>query len=176
MSRRRGIDRVAGLLEFAMSEPGIICELIAEYLRAEGHSPVMATNGREGLESFQRERQSTELVFTIRVSACDVADQLGFELAEAGTDGVVEPGVGRVEHGTCLRNAMRVACVLGPHRVDDEDEKARADAELDAPPGQLVEHGESLLFCRDRDPEREAWDGPRAGQEGGPVVGVRDHE
>jgi len=27
-------------------------------------------------------------------------------------------------------------------------------------------HGESLLFCRDRDPEREAWDGPRAGPEG----------
>ena len=27
-------------------------------------------------------------------------------------------------------------------------------------------HGEALLFCRERDPEREAWDGPRAGQEG----------
>ena len=27
-------------------------------------------------------------------------------------------------------------------------------------------HGEVLLFCRDRDPEREAWDGPRAGPEG----------
>ena len=29
-ARRRGIDRVAGLLEFAMSEPDIICELIAD--------------------------------------------------------------------------------------------------------------------------------------------------
>jgi N-acetylglucosamine-6-phosphate deacetylase len=29
-TRRRGIDRVAGLLEFAMSEPAIICELIAD--------------------------------------------------------------------------------------------------------------------------------------------------
>ncbi|MEP6709473.1 MAG: N-acetylglucosamine-6-phosphate deacetylase [Verrucomicrobiota bacterium] len=28
--RRRGRDRVAGLLEFAMSEPGILCELIAD--------------------------------------------------------------------------------------------------------------------------------------------------
>jgi len=39
-SRRRGIDRVAGLLEFAMSEPGIICELIAD-----GHhvSPTLMT-------------------------------------------------------------------------------------------------------------------------------------
>lgn len=27
-------------------------------------------------------------------------------------------------------------------------------------------HGEVLLFCRERDPEREAWDGPRFGQEG----------
>ncbi|MBS0457050.1 MAG: Xaa-Pro aminopeptidase [Proteobacteria bacterium] len=27
-------------------------------------------------------------------------------------------------------------------------------------------HGETLLFCRDRDPAREAWDGPRAGIEG----------
>ncbi len=27
-------------------------------------------------------------------------------------------------------------------------------------------HGEALLFCRERDPEREAWDGPRVGPEG----------
>jgi len=27
-------------------------------------------------------------------------------------------------------------------------------------------HGEALLFCRERDPEREGWDGSRAGQEG----------
>ena len=27
-------------------------------------------------------------------------------------------------------------------------------------------HGETLLFCRERDPEREAWDGPRFGQDG----------
>ncbi|WP_345294564.1 aminopeptidase P N-terminal domain-containing protein [Luteimonas vadosa] len=27
-------------------------------------------------------------------------------------------------------------------------------------------HGESLLFCRERDPEREGWDGPRAGPDG----------
>jgi len=30
MSRRRGRDRVAGLLEFALSEPEIVCELIAD--------------------------------------------------------------------------------------------------------------------------------------------------
>ncbi|MCC5071820.1 aminopeptidase P N-terminal domain-containing protein [Xanthomonas campestris] len=27
-------------------------------------------------------------------------------------------------------------------------------------------HGEAILFCRERDAEREAWDGPRAGQQG----------
>jgi Xaa-Pro aminopeptidase len=27
-------------------------------------------------------------------------------------------------------------------------------------------HGEALLFCRERDPDREAWDGPRHGPEG----------
>jgi Xaa-Pro aminopeptidase len=32
-------------------------------------------------------------------------------------------------------------------------------------------HGEYLLFCRDRDPERETWDGRRAGPEGA----VRDY-
>jgi Xaa-Pro aminopeptidase len=28
------------------------------------------------------------------------------------------------------------------------------------------QHGESILFCRERDPEREGWDGPRCGPEG----------
>src|SRR5207237_8667578 len=30
MSRRRGSDRVAGLLEFALTEPEMVCELIAD--------------------------------------------------------------------------------------------------------------------------------------------------
>ncbi len=33
------------------------------------------------------------------------------------------------------------------------------------------EHGEYVLFCRERNPERELWDGLRAGQEGA----VRDY-
>jgi Xaa-Pro aminopeptidase len=28
------------------------------------------------------------------------------------------------------------------------------------------QHGEAILFCRERDPEREGWDGPRSGPEG----------
>ncbi|GAB3515514.1 aminopeptidase P N-terminal domain-containing protein [Pseudoxanthomonas daejeonensis] len=38
------------------------------------------------------------------------------------------------------------------------------DAVLVLVPGR--KHGEALLFCRERDPEREGWDGARAGQEG----------
>ena len=38
------------------------------------------------------------------------------------------------------------------------------DAVLVLVPGRA--HGQSLLFCRDRDPEREGWDGPRLGPDG----------
>lgn len=41
---------------------------------------------------------------------------------------------------------------------------AEPDAVLVLVPGRR--HGENLLFCRERDPEREGWDGPRAGPEG----------
>jgi Xaa-Pro aminopeptidase len=41
---------------------------------------------------------------------------------------------------------------------------AEPEAVLVLVPGR--KHGEALLFCRERDPEREAWDGPRAGPEG----------
>ncbi|TNJ35570.1 aminopeptidase P N-terminal domain-containing protein [Arenimonas terrae] len=41
---------------------------------------------------------------------------------------------------------------------------AEPEAVLVLVPGR--KHGETLLFCRERDPEREAWDGPRAGPEG----------
>ncbi len=41
---------------------------------------------------------------------------------------------------------------------------AEPDAVLVLVPGR--KHGEALLFCRERDPEREGWDGPRVGPEG----------
>jgi len=41
---------------------------------------------------------------------------------------------------------------------------AEPEAVLVLVPGR--KHGESLLFCRERDPDREVWDGPRAGPEG----------
>lgn len=41
---------------------------------------------------------------------------------------------------------------------------AEPEAVLVLVPGR--KHGESLLFCRERDADKEAWDGPRAGPEG----------
>ncbi len=38
------------------------------------------------------------------------------------------------------------------------------DAVIVLVPGRA--HGETILFCRERDPEREGWDGPRSGPEG----------
>ena len=42
------------------------------------------------------------------------------------------------------------------------------DAVLVLVPGRT--HGESILFCRERDPEREGWDGPRSGTEGAVAI------
>ncbi len=42
------------------------------------------------------------------------------------------------------------------------------DAVLVLVPGRP--HGESILFCRERDPEREGWDGPRSGTEGAVAI------
>ncbi len=41
---------------------------------------------------------------------------------------------------------------------------AEPEAVLALVPGRAA--GETILFCRERDPERERWDGPRAGTEG----------
>jgi len=50
---------------------------------------------------------------------------------------------------------------------------AEPDAVLVLVPGR--KHGESILFCRERDPEREAWDGPQLGPEGAvDVLGIDD--
>ncbi|MDE2407095.1 MAG: aminopeptidase P N-terminal domain-containing protein [Xanthomonadaceae bacterium] len=47
------------------------------------------------------------------------------------------------------------------------------DAVLVLVPGR--KHGEALLFCRERDPEREGWDGPRLGTQGAiDVLGLDD--
>jgi Xaa-Pro aminopeptidase len=75
-----------------------------------------------------------------------------------------------------------------PERVRSRDtyHPYRPDSDIlylsgfDEPEAVLVlvpgrKHGESLLFCRERDPAREAWDGPRVGPEGAPdALGIDD--
>jgi Xaa-Pro aminopeptidase len=55
-----------------------------------------------------------------------------------------------------------------PYRQDSDFQYLTGFSEPEAVlaliPGR--EHGEAILFCRERNPEREAWDGARAGQEG----------
>jgi len=60
-----------------------------------------------------------------------------------------------------------------PYRQDSDFHYLTGFAEPEAVlaliPGRTVsgrDRGEVILFCRERDPEREAWDGTRAGQEG----------
>ncbi|HTI97100.1 MAG TPA: Xaa-Pro aminopeptidase [Rudaea sp.] len=60
-----------------------------------------------------------------------------------------------------------------PYRQDSDFHYLTGFAEPEAVlaliPGRTVpdrDRGEAILFCRERDPEREAWDGARAGQEG----------
>ena len=95
-------------------------------------------------------------------------------------------GIGAAEYARRRRQLMRMAgedaiLVLpaAPARVRSHDTyyPYRQDSDFaylcgfPEPEAVLVlvpgrKHGEALLFCRERDPEREGWDGPRAGQEG----------
>src|SRR5207302_10567512 len=81
-TRRRGIDRVAGLLEFAMSEPEIICELIAD-----GHhvSPTL-------MKMLYRAKNVTGIcLVTDATAGAGLPDGSKFSLY--GTKCVVEKGV-----------------------------------------------------------------------------------
>ncbi len=58
--------------------------------------------------------------------------------------------------------------VFHPYRQDSDFQYLTGFPEPEAVmvlvPGR--EHGEYILFCRERDPDKEIWDGPRAGQDG----------
>ena len=95
-------------------------------------------------------------------------------------------GIGPAEFARRRRQLMRMAgddAILilpaAPERVRSHDTHYpyRQDSDFwylcgfPEPEAVLVlipgrRHGEAILFCRERDPEREGWDGPRAGQPG----------
>ena len=47
-----GPYRRAGMIEFALAHPEIICELIAEHLSADGHFTTITANGHQALQAF----------------------------------------------------------------------------------------------------------------------------
>ncbi|MEA9745520.1 aminopeptidase P N-terminal domain-containing protein [Xanthomonas campestris pv. raphani] len=95
-------------------------------------------------------------------------------------------GIGAAEYARRRKQLMQMAgeqAILilpaAPERVRSHDThyQYRQDSDFwylsgfPEPEAVLVlvpgrKHGEAILFCRERDAEREAWDGPRAGQEG----------
>lgn len=90
-TRRRGIDRVAGLLEFAMSEPEIICELIAD-----GHhvSPTL-------MKMLYRAKNFTGIcLVTDATAGAGLPDGSKFSLY--GTKCIVENGVCLLADGAAL--------------------------------------------------------------------------
>ena len=90
-ARRRGAYRVAGLLEFALSEPGIVCELIADGRHV---SPTLMrmlyhAKGPDGI-----------VLVTDATAGAGLPEETAFRLGEI--DCVVRDGVGFTADGTAL--------------------------------------------------------------------------
>jgi len=90
-ARRRGPYRVAGLLEFALSEPGILCELIADGRHV---SPTLMrmlyhAKGQDGIA-----------LVTDASAGAGLPEETAFQLGEI--DGVVRDGVGLTADGAAL--------------------------------------------------------------------------
>ena len=90
-ARRRGAFRVAGLLEYALSEPGIVCELIADGKHVSPTLIRMAhlAKGADGI-----------CLVTDASPGAGLPEGGGFRLGEI--DCVVQDGVGMTANGTTL--------------------------------------------------------------------------
>jgi N-acetylglucosamine-6-phosphate deacetylase len=90
-ARRRGLYRVAGLLEFAMSEPGILCELIADdrHVSATLMRMLHRAKGADGI-----------CLVTDATAGAGLAEGKNFRLAEI--DCVVRDHVGVTADGSAL--------------------------------------------------------------------------
>lgn len=127
-TRRRGIDRVAGLLEFAMSEPEIVCELIAD-----GHhvSPTLMkmlyrAKGARGIclvtDATAGAGLPNESEFSLYGTKCVVADGVCFLADKSALAGsaarmidLVRTMVTKV--GVPLHEAVAMATDTPAHRV-----------------------------------------------------------
>ena len=91
MARRRGPYRVAGLLEYALSEPGIVCELIADGRHV---SPTLMrmlyhAKGPDGI-----------VLVTDATAGAGLSEETAFRLGEI--DCIVRDGVGLTADGAAL--------------------------------------------------------------------------
>lgn len=94
-ARRRGPFRVAGLLEFALSEPGILCELIAD-----GHhvSPTLMRM------LYQAKGPDGIVLVTDAAAGAGVAEEETFQLGEIAC--VVRGGVSLTADGKALASSV----------------------------------------------------------------------
>ena len=141
-ARRRGLERVAGLLEFALSEPEITCELIADghhvsatlikmLLRAKSAAGVClvtdATAGAGLKEGSEFELAGKKCV--VRGGVCLLAD--GSALAGSAARMIDLVGVMVRQVGAPLHEAVRLATEV-PARVIGLHRKGRLEIGADA--------------------------------------------
>lgn len=127
-TRRRGIDRVAGLLEFAMSEPQIVCELIAD-----GHhvSPTLMkmlyrAKGARGIclvtDATAGAGLPNESTFTLYGTKCIVRDGVCFLSDKSALAGSASRMIDLVrtmvtQVGVPLHEAVAMATDTPAHRI-----------------------------------------------------------
>ena len=116
-ARRRGPYRAAGLLEFAMSEPEILCELIADGRHV---SPTLMRM------LYQAKGPDGIVLITDATAGAGLAEEEPFQLAEIAC--IVRDGVGLTADGTalagstasmidCVRNMVQLVGVSLPEAV-----------------------------------------------------------
>lgn len=151
-ARRRGLYRVAGLLEFAMSEPGIVCELIADnrhvsatlmrmLYRAKGADDIcLVTDATAGAGLAEGEK------FRLAEVDCVVRDEVGITAdgkALAGSTANMARLVRNMAElvGAPLHEAVRMATLTPARALGIEAQKgaiaAGADADLVVMSGKL---------------------------------------
>ena len=106
-ARRRGLYRVAGLLEFAISEPGILCELIADDRHVSGTLMRMLYRAK-GVDGI--------CMVTDATAGAGLAEGENFRLAE--TDCVVRDQVGITADGKALAGSTANMIRLVRNMVD----------------------------------------------------------
>lgn len=144
-ARRRGLYRVAGLLEFAMSEPGIVCELIADnrhvsatlmrmlYMAKGADGICLVTDATAGAGLAEGEK------FRLAEIDCVVRDEVGVTADGRALAGSTANMVRLVRNmaelvGAPLHEAVRMATLTPARTLGIEAKKgaiaAGADADL----------------------------------------------